>query len=199
MSDFADALDELNEALPAWWQHRIPTSLLGQILGVWAGLADELADELAQVYDDQFMQTASLDALVTEWGPLFGAAREDLPDTAGNLRAYLQELAADDGSRGALERTLLALLSTDANIASHGQPTLRGLHFPVDGSGLHFPAGGAGLHFPSTGWVAVIEHPATYTLDVQVLGSLAFDRPTFARAVGRARFPHMLAPTITEV
>lgn len=197
-NDYGSARDELDAALPRWWAQRRPGSILDQVLEVLTGLADDLGLSLDQIHSDQFMATASQDALRTEWGPLFGADSEDLDDNAGNLRAYLQELSSDDGSTDALIRALVRLLSTPTNLAT-GDPSLLGLEFPADGSGLEFPADGSGLLFPADGWIAVIEHFASYTMTVQVKGSLVFDRDAFARAVERHRQAHTLPATIEEI
>lgn len=221
--DFGPLREELDEALPTWWQHRVPGSVLDDVLAVVAEQGDAIAADLSQVYDDQFMVTASVEALRGEWGPLFGVGNEDLAANAGNLLAYLQALALEDGSSDSLIRVLLGLLATPANdvgtelmFAADGSglefpadgsglqfyestTPLAALHFPDDGSPLTFPADGSPLTFPARGRLEIAQGFADYTLTVRVLEILAFDRGAFARAVERHRLSHLLPPTIVEV
>lgn len=196
--DFDDLRPVYDDSLPSWWKHRVPGSNLDHVLTVQAEIGDELAEQLQQIADDGVLATASDDALRVEWGWLYGASAEDLALNAGNLRAYLQALAADDGSLTALIAFLTAIVNVPANEEDAGTP----LEFPSDGSGLEFPSDGSGLDLfewiPYSDRVQVIvDHPA-HTMTVLVRSALAFSRPAFARAVERARFPDQFPPTITE-
>lgn len=193
---FEPALDDLNASLPAWWAQGNPASELAIILGVVAGLVDELAVAVEQIHLDQGIATASEDALIYEWAVLLGAEGEQLPDNQDALRAYLIARAGEDGSLESLFSTLLALL--EPTNRDSAVPERDGLHFPTDESGVHFPDDGTGLTFPAQGWLEITEAFAEYRIDVTVLSSLIFDRAVFARAVNRFRQAHMVAPTITE-
>lgn len=72
------------------------------------------------------------------------------------------------------------------------------LRFAADGSGLVFPADGSGLIFPSNGRLEISPRFADHQIDVTVRNYMAFDRPSFARAVARFRPADNLASTITE-
>lgn len=213
---------ELEDALPAWWKQATPGTALYDLVEVVGGIGDELAAALTTIFDDQFLATASDAAMRSEWGLLYGADNEDLALNAGNLRAYLQQLASEDGSTRALIAALTKLVDVPANnvgtvltfdpggagltFPADGsgltmfEPTvpLTGLTFPADGSGLTFPGDGSGLTFPARGRVEVVETFAEYKLTVRVLEILVFDRPAFARAVARFRQAHVLPPTIVE-
>lgn len=219
---FTDALPRLLAALPDRWAHRTPTSELAILTGVVAGQLDAIAADIETVHADQALATATAEGLLEEWAVLYGAANEELPPTVEALRAYLQARAAEDGTIGSLEETLLALLRTAANDTGtelvfpgggggltfpadgSGLPLFQAtkerayLRFAADGSGLTFPAGGAGLIFPTDWRVQIIESFSDYRLIVKVRDFLVFSRPAFARAVERFRPAHHLPPTITE-
>lgn len=216
---FEDAIGQLVENLPAWWATAGPGELR-ILLEALAELVDELSEQIEGIYADQALSTARDEALRSEWAPLYGVSREDLPLETENLRAYLQARAQEDGSVASLEGALLAILHNPSNDVGSELvfPAAGGLTFPADGSGLtlferarealRFPADGTGLIFPedgsgliftaATSWLEISEATADDRLDVTVRDFLVFDRAAFARAVNRFRFAHMFAPTITE-
>jgi hypothetical protein len=219
---FDDALGQLQDALPQWMAKDRAGSELALFLQMLAENVDALSSELEGVHADQALETSRDEALRTEWAPLYGISREDLPLDTEVLRAYLQARASEDGSVGSLEEALLALLRRPENdtgtelvfpaggagltfpadgsgltMFEHTQERSY-LRFPADGSGLVFPADGSGLVFPTSSRLEITEDFADSRLDVTVRNYLVFDRPAFARAVARFRQAHQVAPTITE-
>lgn len=195
LEHFTEAADDLRANLPARWAQEVPGSELSILCDVLGELLDELATAVESVHADQALSTAGAPALLTEWAYIYRADNEQLPPTVDALRAYLQARAAEDGTIDSLENTLLSLLVTADN---PGFPGTVGLRFPADGSGLDFPADGSGLTFPSGGWLAIVDHPSDYFLEVRVLNTLIFDRAAFARAVARFTPAHYFPSTITE-
>lgn len=219
---FDDAINQLADALPAWWAKDRPDSELAKILAAIAEQIDALSVEIEGIYADQSLVTARDPALRREWAPLYGAGAEQLPIDTETLRAYLRARAEEDNTIGSLEEALLTLLRNPANddgvelvfpvggggltfpADGSGLPLFRAtnergyLRFPPDGTGLMFAADGSGLGFPTNSRLEIHEAFSAYRLDVTVRYFLVFDRPAFARAVNRFRQPHMVPPTITE-
>lgn len=220
---FFDSLrGPLDDAFPAFWANRNPASEVSKTLQALAGLGDDLAAAVEQIYADMALSTAGDAALRSEWAALYGAGTEQLPASTELLRGYLQARAKDDGSRTALEDMLIALTrnaSNDSGVTLTFAPDGSGVTFPATGgltlhedvpdrsalafsatgTGVPLPADGSGAQFPPRGRVEVIESPTDSRVTVNVREILSFDRGQFARAVARARMAHFLPSVVVEV
>lgn len=224
--DFAPALGDLQDHLPDWWRTEDPTSQLYLFLQPIADQIDGLSELFEQPYLDQVITTASLEGLMRNFAFAWGLQNEQLPAVVPQLIAFIQELAAEDGSLQSLINALTALISSPANeggpvltfpsggggltfpsngtgltmyeFAPGGGPALA-LTFPSDGSGLVFPADGSGLTLSSSFLINVLPDYATFQLTIQVQSWLAFDRGAFARAVERFQVADWLPTIIQEI
>jgi Putative Ig domain len=165
--DFEEALVDLQDHLPYWWESRNPESALYSLLSAGGALLDELAWLFEKPFLNSVLDTADEEGLLRNFAYAWGLENEQLPPTTEQLRAYIKACAESDGSLNSLVATLTALLETPVNVT--GGPILtfpgggEGLTFPTNGAGLPlyqfepgeepkaalvFPANGEGLHFP---------------------------------------------------
>lgn len=226
MTDFFDpALPDLQEALPTWWAGaRDPAGELYKWLDATADLVDDLSATFERTYLNTRLATADLEALLFEWGYVYGIRAEEAPLGEDVLRAYIRARASEDGSPESLRRTLLAILQVPPNTAGTvltfdpggagltfpaggSGLTMYGsiddgagaLTFPVDGTGLAFPSNGSGVTFPTdvVGWLLIEEFPTFFRVTVK--DWLTFNRAAFLRAMVRHRPSHTLPPVLVEV
>jgi hypothetical protein len=221
---FPPSLAELVDGEYSWSQAANPQSALGSLLTAIATEIDELGDQIDLIWQSRSILTAQPADLIAQYGYVWGLLSEQLPSTQAVLAQYILACAADDGSINSATRILTELVLAGDNM--DGGPVLTfdpggaGLTFPSNGAGLQtwqfgvgdtpepltsFPAGGGGLVFAADGtgilltnnpYVAIAQDVTTWTWVVTVASWVAYDAPTFARAVEKLRPAHFYAAEI---
>jgi hypothetical protein len=122
--DFEQALVDLQDHLPSWWESRNPEAVLYGLLTAVGAQLDNLAWLFEQPYLNSVLDTANEEGLLRNFAFAYGLELEQLPPTAERLRPYIQACSEMDGSLTGLLRILMAIIGANATINTTGGAVL---------------------------------------------------------------------------